>query len=77
MFREDEKTFQIINRFVRNRSHQNIMSWAMYITLAGHGSYHAQKTLAEAVKENYPRILSKEEYETSYIYSDAFPSPTG
>ena len=50
MVRKDEETFQIINRIVRNRSYQNITSLAMYITLAGHVSYHAQKTLAEAVK---------------------------
>ena len=44
MIREDEETCQIINRLVRNRSHQSITSWAIYIaTLAGHGSYHAQK----------------------------------
>ena len=68
MVREDEDAFRTINRLVRDRSHQNITSWAVYVAaLAGHGKYQAQNTLAQAVSADYPRPLSKEEYETLLI----------
>ena len=64
MVRDDQGIFRTIVRLVQDRSHQNLTSWAVYVAvLAGHGKYEAQKTLAEALKAEYPRPLSKEEYE--------------
>ena len=65
MIKRDQDTFRTIVRLVQDRSHQNLTSWAVYIAaLAGHGKYHAQKALAQALNEEYPRSLSNEEYET-------------
>ena len=68
MVRDDESTFRAIVRMVQDRGHQNVTSWAVYVAaLAGHGKYEAQKVLAQAVKGEYPRPLSKEEYETLLV----------
>ena len=68
MVRDDEGAFRMIVRMVGARSHQNLTSWAVYVAaLAGHGKYDAQSTLAQAVKADYPRPLSKEEYEALLV----------
>ena len=68
MVRDDEDAFGKIIRLVRDRSHQNLTSWAVYVAaLAGHGKYDAQNALAQAVKADSPRPLSKEEYETLLV----------
>ena len=68
MIRDDQGTLQMIAKLVRDRSHQNLTSWAVYVAaLAGHGRYEAQNALAQAVQADYPRPLSKEEYETLLV----------
>ena len=68
MVKDDESTFRTIVRLVQDRSHQNLTSWTVYIAaLAGHGKYGAQNALAQAVTEEYPRSLSKEEYKALLI----------
>ena len=68
MIRDDKGTFQMVAKLVRDRSHQNLTSWAVYVAaLAGHGKYEAQNALAQAVKTDSPRPLSKEEYEALLV----------
>ena len=68
MVRDDQGTFQMVTRLVRDRSHQNLTSWAVYVAaLAGHGKYEAQNALAQAIQADYPRPLSMEEYETLLV----------
>ena len=68
MVRDDQGTFQTVARLVRDRSHQNLTSWAVYVAaLAGHGKYEAQNALAQAIQADYPRSLSHEEYETLLV----------
>lgn len=68
MVRNDKNVFRAVKRLVQNRNHQNLTSWAVYLAaLAAHGKYEAQNTLAYAVKTDYPRLLSSEEYETLLI----------
>ncbi|KAL9987450.1 hypothetical protein ACROYT_G001763 [Oculina patagonica] len=60
----DRSAFTAVKRFVENRNHQNITSWAVYAAaLAAHGKYEAQNILAHAVKTDYPRPLTDQEYE--------------
>ena len=64
MVRDDKTTFRSIVKLVQDRSHQNLTSLAVYAAaLAGHGKYEAQNALAQALKDQYPRPLSREEYE--------------
>ena len=66
--RDDQGTFQKVARLVRDRSHQNLTSWAVYVAaLAGHGKYEAQNALAQAIQADYPRPLRQEEYETLLV----------
>ncbi|XP_068740821.1 uncharacterized protein [Montipora capricornis] len=68
MVKDDKGTFRTIVRLIQDRSHRNLTSWAVYIAaLSGHGKYEAQNALAQAVIREYPRSLSKEEYEALLV----------
>ena len=64
LIRNDETTFMKVRDIVTQRTHENITSWAVLVSnLAQHGQLQAQDILAHALKTDYPRTLSKEEYE--------------
>ncbi|CAH3192629.1 unnamed protein product, partial [Porites evermanni] len=64
MVRDDKTSFRSIVKLIQYRNHQNLTSLAVYAAaLAGHGKYEAQNALAQALKDQYQRPLSSEEYE--------------
>ena len=64
LIRNDETAFMQARDIVTQRMHENITSWAVLISnLAWHGQRQAQDILAHTLKSDYPRTLSKKEYE--------------
>ena len=65
LIQNDKSVFKAIKELVKNRNHQNLTSWSVFVSaLAAHGKYEAQNALADAVKTRNPRPLSDEEYES-------------
>jgi len=68
MVRNNKSVFRVVKQLVEYRKHQNLTSWAVYVSaLTAHGKYEAQNVLAHAIETDKPRPLTSEEYETLLI----------
>lgn len=75
MVLNDEDVFKSIKHMVRNRDHQNLTAWSIYVSaLAAHGKYEAQNVLAHAVKTRTPRPLNEKEFETLLVAIHYLPN---
>lgn len=75
MVLNDEDVFKSIKHLVRNRDHQNLTAWSIYVSaLAAHGKYEAQNVLAHAVKTRTPRPLNEKEFETLLVAIHYLPN---
>ena len=75
LIQNDKSVFKAIKELVKNRNHQNLTSWNVFVSaLAAHGKYEAQNALADAVKTRNPRPLDDEEYESLLIAIHYLPT---
>ena len=75
LIQNDKSVFKAIKELVKNRNHQNLTSWSVFVSaLAAHGKYEAQNVLADAIKTRNPRPLSDEEYESLLIAIHYLPT---